>query len=98
MHSNPLNVSRVLMAADPASPQWKTALGLAEALAGHGVSTVLACTKNPTAIAFAKAKKIEGLDIRMRGDSGSLEWMLFLEMLVRPDLVQLFDPEHVLMP
>jgi hypothetical protein len=86
------------MAADPSSAQWETALTLATSLGEHSVKTTLACVRPPSVEAHAVATKIAGLEVIIRGDGSSLEWMLFLEMLVKPDLIQLFDPEHVLMP
>jgi hypothetical protein len=44
------------------------------------------------------ANKIAGLELKTAGDGSSIDWMLFLEMLVQPDLIQFFEPEHVLNP
>jgi len=98
MQSKHLDVSHVLMVVDPMAGHWDAAIRLAESLANHGVKTTLACLSAPAPGPRFKAAKINGIDIRTGIDSDSREWILFLEMLVTPDVVQLFEPEHVLMP
>ena len=98
MQSKHLDVSHVLMVVDPAKFPWRTALNIADALVETGVRTTLACVQPPSPQQLKDAKKIEGIDVRYEPNVDSLEWMLFLEMLVQPDLVQLFDPSHVLLP
>ena len=87
------------MAVDPAYPHWRDAIELAEALSELGVRTTLACVREPSLPFAARAKRIPGLSLRVEGASPSgiqapQEWLLFLEMLAEPDLVQLFIPEH----
>src|SRR5437016_3208945 len=98
MQSKHLDVSHVLMAVDPTAAHWETALHLANSLAVQGVRTTLACIVPPLPAAREKASNIEAIEIRTGVDADSLEWMLFLEMLVQPDLIQTFDPAHVLLP
>jgi hypothetical protein len=98
MQSKHLDVSHVLMAADPLAPNWETALKLAASLAKYGVRTTLACISAPSVASRNKALRIADIDVRVAGDPNSLEWMLFLEMLAKPDLIQVFDPQHVLLP
>ena len=99
MHGKSLNVSHVLMAVDPAYPHWRDAIELAEALADQGVRTTLACVREPSMPFAARAKRIHGLSLRVEGASANgvndpQDWLLFLEMLTQPDLVQIFMPEH----
>lgn len=103
MYPKSLNVSRVLMAVDPEAAHWRHALTLAEGLAEHGVLTTLACVREPVGLAASRAKRIPGLELRHEGATqagvlGPQEWILFLEMLAKPDVVQLFMPEHVVLP
>lgn len=99
MYPRSLDVSKLLMAVDPQAAHFKQALSLAEGLADHGVRTTLACVRQPSGVLASKAKKIAGLELRYEGATleglhGPQEWMLFLETLVKPDLVQLFVPAH----
>jgi hypothetical protein len=98
MQSKHLNVSHVLMAADPTAPHWHSAITLAEALAEHGVRTTLGCLTAPSPTAREAAAKVADLDLRCGPETDSIEWVLFLEMLAEPDIIQLFAPEHALMP
>src|SRR4029079_10607756 len=98
MQSKHLDVSHVLMVVDPTAPHWQTALDLAQALAGHGVKTTLACVTSAGPDALAEAFRIPHIDIRAGIDADSLEWMLFLEMQASPDLIQAFEPESLLLP
>jgi len=98
MQSKHLNVTHVLMAADPSASHWHPALTLAEALAEHGVRSTIACLSTPSATDRERAGRVPGIDLRMGPGTTSIEWTLFLEMLAEPDIVQLFVPEHVLMP
>lgn len=99
MASKSLDVSHVLMAADPAYPHWKEALAMAEAIGEQGVRVTLACVREPSVTAAAKARRIPNVTLRVEGASAKgiyapQEWLLFLEQLIKPDLVQLFMPEH----
>ncbi len=72
---------------------------LAEGLSDQGVRTTLACVREPSLPFAARARRIPGLSLRVDGASPSgikapQEWLLFLEVLTEPDLVQLFIPEH----
>ena len=98
MQSKHLDVRRVLMVVDPTSSHWELALCLTGALSEHGVKTTLACVSPLTPGAKAKALAIPEIDLRVGIDQDSAEWTLFAEMQVEPDLVQVFEPEHVLMP
>lgn len=103
MHRASLDVSHVLMVADPKAPHWHDACALALHLAAEGVRTTLACVREPSLSARACARMIPGLEVRVEGaaSAGVLapqEWLLFLEMLVQPDLIQLFLPEHTHLP
>jgi hypothetical protein len=98
MQSKHLNVSHVLMAVDPSAAHWQTAVNLAQSLSEHGVKTTFACITAPSPGERFQAAKVPDVDIRTGPGADTLEWMLFLEMLVSPDLVQVFDPQHGLLP
>jgi len=98
MQSKHLDVSHVLMVVDPSAGHWRRALILAEALTECGVKTTLACISAPSPAAKSMATHIPDIDLKYGHESESLEWMLFLEMLVQPDIVQIFEPEHAVMP
>ena len=103
MNGRSLDVAHVLMAADPTAPHWNNAITLADEMSKQGVMTTIACVREPSTAAWLRAKKVTGLQLRLEGaakegNPGPQEWMLFLETLIQPDLVQLFIPTHATLP
>ena len=98
MQSKHLDVSHVIMVVDPMTAHWQTALKLAESLTDCAVKTTLACINPPSPTAKLQASNVQDIEIKAGVDAESLEWMLFLETLVSPDIIQVFSPEHVLLP
>ena len=93
-----LDVSHVLMVVDPTAAHWEKAVSLAESLVETGTRTTFACICTPPPAESDRIAKLPESEIRVGANPEELEWMLFLEMLAVPCLVQAFEPEHLLLP